>query len=42
VYLGLGPGGMERMIFYPGIFWALAFGARLQAMEEPRGTGDPA
>jgi hypothetical membrane protein len=28
-YLGLGPGGMERMIAYPIIFWAIAFGAYL-------------
>ncbi|MCU0861661.1 MAG: DUF998 domain-containing protein, partial [Methanomassiliicoccales archaeon] len=29
VYLGLGVGGMERMIFYPVAFWALAYGAYL-------------
>lgn len=29
VYLGLGAGGMERMIFYPPMFWALGFGAYL-------------
>jgi len=28
-HLGLGPGGMERMIAYPIIFWAIAFGAYL-------------
>jgi hypothetical membrane protein len=33
MYLGLGPGGMERMIFYPGILWALVYGARIQALE---------
>lgn len=33
-YLGLGPGGMERIIFYAGILWALAYGARLQGLEE--------
>lgn len=30
-YLGLGVGGMERMIFYPAMFWALGFGAYLLA-----------
>lgn len=33
-YLGLGPGGMERMIFYPAMFWALGFGAYLLAEED--------
>jgi hypothetical membrane protein len=33
-YLGIGPGGMERMIFYAGILWSLAFGARLYGFEE--------
>ncbi|MFB6469711.1 MAG: DUF998 domain-containing protein [Vulcanisaeta sp. AZ3] len=28
-YLGLGPGGMERMITYPNLIWALAFGTEL-------------
>ncbi|MDD1743585.1 MAG: DUF998 domain-containing protein [Methanomassiliicoccales archaeon] len=27
--LGIGAGGMERVIFYSGIFWALAYGAHL-------------
>ncbi|GGP21996.1 membrane protein [Thermocladium modestius] len=26
-YLGLGPGGMERMIVYPALLWGAAFGA---------------
>ncbi len=30
VYLGIGPGGMERMIFYPAMFWLIGFGAYLQ------------
>jgi hypothetical membrane protein len=30
-YLGLGAGGMERMIFYPAMFWALSFGAYMLA-----------
>ncbi len=29
VYLGLGPGGMERMIVYPNLIWALAFATEL-------------
>lgn len=33
-YLGLGPGGMERIVFYAGILWALAYGARLHGLEE--------
>lgn len=28
-YLGLGPGGMERMIAYPGLLWLVGFGAHL-------------
>lgn len=31
--LGLGAGGMERMIFYPAMFWVLGFGAWLIASE---------
>ena len=29
VYLGLGPGGMERMIAYPIILWGVGFGGSL-------------
>ncbi|MBU0685126.1 MAG: DUF998 domain-containing protein [Thermoplasmatota archaeon] len=32
-YAGLGAGGMERMIFYPAMFWAIGFGAYLLAEE---------
>lgn len=32
-YLGLGAGGMERMTFYPAMFWALGFGGHLLADE---------
>ncbi len=28
-YLGLGPGGMERMIVYPVLLWGVGFGAHL-------------
>jgi hypothetical membrane protein len=38
-YLGLGAGGMERMILYPAMFWALGFGAYLIAEENRVGTG---
>jgi len=31
VFLGLGPGGMERMIVYPALIWAMSFGAQLTA-----------
>ena len=27
--LGLGPGGMERMIAYPALFWLIGFGSHL-------------
>lgn len=33
VYLGLGIGGMERMILYPAMCWAIGFGAYLSARE---------
>ena len=32
-YLGLGPGGMERMVVYPVLVWAVAFGGHLMAMD---------
>jgi len=35
-YLGLGVGGMERMIFYPAMFWALGLGAYMLAEETTR------
>jgi hypothetical membrane protein len=33
VFLGLGPGGMERMIVYPALIWAMGFGAYLTALQ---------
>ncbi|HEY3420477.1 MAG TPA: DUF998 domain-containing protein [Methanomassiliicoccales archaeon] len=33
IYLGLGPGGMERMIYYPAIFWVLIYGVYLISIE---------
>jgi len=34
VYLGLGAGGMERMIVYPTLLWAIGFGGHLMALED--------
>ena len=34
IYLGLGPGGMERMIVYPTLLWAIGFGGHLMALED--------
>jgi hypothetical membrane protein len=34
VFLGLGPGGMERMIVYPALIWAVAFSGLLLASEK--------
>ncbi len=34
VYLGLGAGGMERMVVYPTLLWAVAFGGHLMASED--------
>ncbi len=33
-YLGLGPGGMERMIIYPLIMWLAVFGSHLTTRQE--------
>jgi len=33
-YLGLGPGGMERMVVYPVLVWSLGFGGHLMAMDD--------
>ena len=33
--LGLGVGGMERMVVYPVLLWAIGFGGHLMAMEDP-------
>ena len=38
VYLGLGPGGMERMIVYPTLLWAIGFGGHLMALEDKAQT----
>jgi len=34
VYLGLGKGGMERMIAYPILIWALGFGGYLSNLKD--------
>ncbi len=34
IYLGLGPGGMERMIVYPTLLWAIGLGGHLMALED--------
>ncbi|MGD1061416.1 MAG: DUF998 domain-containing protein [Methanomassiliicoccales archaeon] len=34
VYLGLGKGGMERMIFYPDLFWGIMFAGSRMAIEK--------
>jgi hypothetical membrane protein len=33
-YLGLGAGGMERMVVYPVLVWSIGFGGHLMAMDE--------
>ena len=34
IHLGLGVGGMERMIVYPTLLWAVGFGGHLMATED--------
>jgi hypothetical membrane protein len=38
-YLGLGAGGMERMIVYPVLLWSIGFGGHMMAIEEKPQTG---
>jgi hypothetical membrane protein len=33
-FLGLGPGGMERMIVYPALIWLAGFGGHLVTKQE--------
>jgi len=35
IYLGLGNGGMERMIVYPVLLWAVGFGGHLISRDAP-------
>ncbi len=32
--IGIGPGGLERLIVYPVLAWAIAFGGHLMALED--------
>lgn len=34
IYLGLGAGGMERMVLYPVLLWATGFGGHLMGLED--------
>lgn len=34
-YLGLGAGGMERMVVYPVLIWSLGFGGHMMAKDDP-------
>ena len=40
-YLGLGPGGMERMIAYPVILWLAGFGGHLITRENQENPTEP-
>jgi len=33
IFMGLGPGGMERMIAYPLLLWLIGFGGNLMSSE---------
>jgi len=35
-YLGLGPGGMERMVVYPVLLWSIGFGGHLMGVGEAK------
>jgi hypothetical membrane protein len=37
-FLGIGPGGMERMIVYPALIWLTLFSGRLIALSEKQET----
>jgi hypothetical membrane protein len=37
-FLGLGPGGMERMVAYPALIWLVLFSGRLIALSEKQET----
>ncbi|MDG6902744.1 MAG: DUF998 domain-containing protein [Nitrososphaerota archaeon] len=34
-YLGLGAGGMERMVVYPALVWSVGFGGHMMALDDP-------
>jgi hypothetical membrane protein len=35
IYMGLGAGGMERMVVFPVLLWGIGFGGHLMASEDP-------
>ena len=37
-FLGIGPGGMERMILYPAVIWLILFSGRLITLSETKGN----
>jgi hypothetical membrane protein len=37
-FLGIGPGGMERMIVYPALIWLILFSGHLIALSEKQET----
>ena len=39
IYLGLGEGGMERMIAYPALLWAVGFGGHVISYPKDEPTG---
>jgi hypothetical membrane protein len=41
-YMGLGPGGMERMIAYPVLIWGMGLGASLASPTDGPSTPQPA
>jgi hypothetical membrane protein len=41
VYIGLGEGGMERMIVYPLLVWGAGFGGHLMGQAEKQTTDKP-
>ncbi len=36
IYLGLGPGGMERMVAYPALIWVIGAGANLMGISSQK------
>ena len=34
-FLGLGPGGMERLVVYPAVLWAIGLGSYMMHVPEP-------
>lgn len=39
-YLGLGPGGMERMVIYPLLMWLALFGGQLTTQSQEQAIGE--